>query len=170
MGHSGDPTALDRLVRTHLPETLRFATRLTGSLDSAEDVVQEALVRVTRSWATFRGESDFRTWLFRIVINVFRDRLSHERTTAGMPGDTVDRRAADPGDSAIVNELSRIIAQKISTLPPRQREVLVLMSYENLTPQQTAEVLGITVGNVHVTLHLARERLREELAPWMVEK
>ena len=77
---------LDRLVEAHLPTTMRFAIRLTGNRHEAEDVVAEALLRVARSWDEFRGEASFRTWLFRIVINVFRDRLKAERPAGGSSG------------------------------------------------------------------------------------
>ena len=79
MARSSEPNELDRLVTQNLSAALHFATRLTGSLDAAEDVLQEALVRVARSWKSFRKEAEFRTWLFRIVINVFRDRLASRR-------------------------------------------------------------------------------------------
>jgi RNA polymerase sigma-70 factor, ECF subfamily len=79
MARSSAPPELDRLVTQHLPWALGFATRLTGTPDAAEEVLQEALVRVARSWKSFRKEAEFRTWLFRIVINAFRDWLARKR-------------------------------------------------------------------------------------------
>ncbi len=67
-------------------------------------------------------------------------------------------------------EFHEFVAERVSALPPRQREVLILMTYENLTAAETAELLDITEANVHSTLHVARERLRRELAPYLVEK
>ncbi|HEV8003265.1 MAG TPA: sigma factor, partial [Planctomycetaceae bacterium] len=61
MARSSDQLELDRLVSEHLSAALRFATRLTGDVDAAEDVLQEALVRVARSWKTFRREAQFQT-------------------------------------------------------------------------------------------------------------
>ena len=69
-----DRSTVDRLVVEHLPVALRFALRLTGSTDTAEDVVQESLCRVLRSWRSYRGDATFRTWLLQIVVNVDRDR------------------------------------------------------------------------------------------------
>src|SRR5579862_3665171 len=97
MPRSSNQTDLDRLVTEHLGSALRFATRLTGRVDAAEDIVQEALLRVARSWKSFRGQAEFRTWLFRIVINVFRDRLARTRQpSAELPLDVVDNRPTDP--------------------------------------------------------------------------
>jgi RNA polymerase sigma-70 factor (ECF subfamily) len=162
---------LDRLVETHLPAALRFARRLTGNADAAEDLVGEALLRVAERFATFRGDADFRTWLFRILINVFRDRLRH-----GSPAtlsiedeqlDPIDRHARTPAEAMAVSELSDRIAAEVARLPPRQREVLVLVTFEELTVSETSTVLGVTEQNVHSTLSAARARLKERLAPYL---
>lgn len=167
---SGEPTPLDNLVDEHLPEALRFAIRLTGDPGAAEDVVQEALLRAARSWRTFRGQAQFRTWLFRIIINVFRDRAPQRPAASSLQADVVDPRAGDPAAEILNVELSQIVATRVSALPPRQREVLVLVTYEGLTPRDAAELLGISEASVYSNLHLARQRLRQELAPYLVEQ
>jgi RNA polymerase sigma-70 factor, ECF subfamily len=171
MARSSEPNELDRLVTQNLSAALQFATRLTGSLDAAEDVLQEALVRVARSWKSFRKDAEFRTWLFRIVINVFRDRLA--RTKPAEPGDfadLADHRNLDPARELQTAELGELIAARISALPPRQREVMVLTAFEDYSPRQTAGLLSITEANVHSTLAVARERLRKELASYLIER
>ena len=170
MGLAENRSILDRLVREQLPAALRFAVRLTGNLDVAEDVLQEALLRVARSWSTFRGESQFRTWLFRIVINVVRDRAHTRDQLTELPDNLRDDRTPDPVDAVEVGELGELVATLIARLPPRQREVLVLMTYEGLGVREAAEVLGVSSGNVRTNLHLARERLRKQLAPYLAEK
>jgi RNA polymerase sigma-70 factor (ECF subfamily) len=162
-----DSSSLDRLVLAHLPAALRFATRLVGDPDTAEDLVQEALVRVVRSWSGFRGEAAFRTWLFRIVINVFRDSLRRSsRADESLPGadDVVDARLDDPAQAAATAELGQRVAHEVSRLPPRQREVLVLSAYEGLSTAEIAAVLEISEANVHSTLFAARARLKTRLA------
>ena len=170
MGRSADKAGLDRLVSRHLSETLRFATRLTGDPEAAEEVVQEALVRVAGSWRSFRGEARFRTWLFRIVINAFRDRVAGRTRIGSLESDPADHRTMDPASMVLADELGRLIAARVSALPPRQREVLVLTAYEGLSSREVADVLGISEANVYATLHVARQRLRKELAPHLVEK
>ena len=170
MGLSDDRRALDRLVREHLPAALRFATRLTGDLDAAEDVLGEALLRAARAWATFRGESQFQTWLFRIVINAWHDHRTARELPVELPVELLDVRAIDPARNTQAKELGELIARLVSALPPRQREVLVLSTYEELRPHEVAETLGISEGNVRTNLHLARARLKKQLAPYLAEK
>lgn len=163
-----DSQVLSQHVRKHLPEALRFATRLTGNPEAAEELVGESLWRAARSWGTFRGQSTFRSWFWRVVINAFRDGLK-QRETETLPGDLMDRRGVAPSSTAMANELGQTIARLVSALPPRQREVLVLVSYEGLTVREVATLLEVTEANVHATLHHARNRLRQELAPYLVE-
>jgi RNA polymerase sigma-70 factor (ECF subfamily) len=171
MARSSDQIELDRLVTEHLPSALRFATRLTGDIDAAEEVVQEALVRVARSWKTFRGEARFQTWLFRIVINVFRSRTAvRSSRQVSLSGEMQDTHVADPAIGAQAKELSELIAARVSALPPRQREVMVLISFEGLSVKETASLLDITEANVHATLTVARARLTKELASYFARR
>jgi RNA polymerase sigma-70 factor (ECF subfamily) len=170
MGRSSDSAGLDHLVSSHLAEALRLATRLTGDPETAEEVVAEALARVAGAWSSFRGRSTFRTWLFRIVINAFRDYCAARRPTEPLCADVPDDRTAGPAQQAMADELGRMIAASVSALPPRQREVLVLVTYEGLSPREAAEVLGISEANVYSTLYTARKRLRRQLAPYLLEK
>lgn len=170
MTSPGDGTSFDRLVEEHLAPALRFATRLTGGVDAAEELVQEALLRAWRGRDGFRAESQFRTWLFRIVINVFRDRLAGRKTAEPLPAELTDERQIDPAAAASDAELGRRIAELVGALPPRQREVLVLVTYEGMDAREAAAVLGVTPANVHSTLHVARERLRRQLAPYLSER
>ena len=164
-----DRSTFDRLVREQLPKALRFATRLTGSVDAAEDVLQDALVKASRRWETFRGESKFQTWLFGIVVNAFRDRLARRREPGPLPTELTDARGADPPAQAVAGELSEIVAKAVSTLPPRQREVLVMIAYEGMNTSEAASALDITEQNVRTNLHLAREQLRKQLVGYLTE-
>jgi RNA polymerase sigma-70 factor (ECF subfamily) len=171
MARSSEAQELDRLVTQNLSAALQFATRLTGSLEPAEDVLQEALLRVAKSWKTFRKEAEFRTWLFRIVINVFRDRLARAKPAEpSQLDDLADHRSRDPANEAQTTELGELIAARVSALPPRQREVMVLTAFEGFSPRQTATLLSITEANVHSTLAVAREKLRKELASYLIER
>jgi RNA polymerase sigma-70 factor (ECF subfamily) len=177
MGESGGGhDRLDRLVREQLPAAMRLAVRLTGRSDDAEELVQETLVRVAKHWPSFRGEASFRTWLLSILINVFRDRLAHDRrerdrqSATGDLRDMTDPREPAPDRRLLHEELERVIAERVSQLPPRQREVLVLTVYEGLSVTDAAALLETSEQNIHATLHLARKRLREELAPYLLEK
>lgn len=166
-----DRPAFDRMVLEHLPAAQRFAIRLVGDAHAGEDLMQDAVVRAANGFKTFRGEARFRTWLFQIVVNCFRDQLAARlRIARPLPEDVTDANAANPATEAQSNELSAIVAAEVSKLPPRQREVLVLIAYEQLSAAETAHTLGMTEQNVRTTLHLARQRLRERLAPHLDSK
>lgn len=166
----GKRATFERLVSANLPAALRFAVRLTGRLDTAEDIVQEAMLRASRSWKTFRGKSQFKTWLLRIVINVYRDQHGGPPTPEKLAEDLVESKQPPPSDVAAAGELAETIARGVAALPLRQREVLVLSAYERLTPREIADTLEISEANVYSTLSAARDKLRRLLAPYLAEK
>jgi RNA polymerase sigma-70 factor (ECF subfamily) len=166
MNRSGDQAELSRLVLEHMEDALRLATRLCGDRHDAEDVVQEALYRAARGWKSFRRESKFRTWLFRIVVNVFRDRRRTARPYAQLPVDVPEHRC-DHVAALSAKELECLVADCIARLPPRQKEVLVLRIIEEVPPGEAARILDTNEANIHATLHAARSRLKQLLAPYL---
>jgi RNA polymerase sigma-70 factor, ECF subfamily len=169
----GNRRLLDRLVSGHLPEAVQFAMRLTGSEETAAEVIQESLYRAVRGIGTFRGQSQFRTWFYQIVVNTFHEQVatkSRKICSAEIADHLPDPQGRDPAAEAMAGELQDIIVQRISQLPTRQREVLVLITYERMRPSEVALVLGISETNVHVNLHHARTRLLAELSPYLTGK
>ena len=83
--------------------------------------------------------------------------------------DVVESRASDPASAIDEHELGRLVAQRVSSLPPRQREVMVLVVFENMSVWDAADVLGISETNVRVNLSHARQRLKQELAGYLSE-
>jgi RNA polymerase sigma-70 factor, ECF subfamily len=166
-----DRATFDRLVQEHLPAAERLAVRLTGQTQTAEDLVQNALLRACRGWKTFAGRRAFRTWLFQIVVHAFRDDISRRspRPSESLETQERDRRPNDPPTLAAAAELGRIVAGAVSRLPPRQREVIVLHTYQQLTDAEVAAALNTTSQNVRTTLHLARQRLRVVLRAYLSE-
>jgi RNA polymerase sigma-70 factor (ECF subfamily) len=160
----------EQQVRDHLPDALRLAQRLTHCPDKAEEVVQTALLRASRGWRSFRGDCQFQTWLYRIVVNASRDmRRSARHDMEALPGTVPDPSNREPVDITAENELGEYVARCIARLPARQREVLVLVTYEDLSASEIADLLEITPANVHATLHVARKRMRELLQPYFAE-
>ncbi len=164
-----DRPTFDRLVVEHLPAAQRFAVRLTGRADLAEDVVQDAMVRAARAWPGLRTAGGFRTWLFRVVVTAWRDGHDREaRRPAGrLMSDPAGPTHEGPADRATTAELGERVAAAVSALPPRQREVLVLTVYEQLSDAEVAAVLGTNRQNVRTHLHLARRRLAALLQPYL---
>jgi len=170
MGVWDQRSTFDRQLKEHLPRALRLAVRLTGDLDTAEEVVQEAMVRASRSWKTYRGEAPFRGWLYRIVVNTFRDQLAHGPSTRALVDEPLDSKGRQPSEFAMARELGELVAAEISELPPRQREVMVLSAFEAMEAGEIALVLRISEESVYSNLHLARTKLRRRLAHYLAEK
>jgi RNA polymerase sigma-70 factor (ECF subfamily) len=151
----------------HLPAAHRLAIGLSGTADAGEELVQESMLRASRSWQSFRGEAAFTTWLFQIVINVFRDSIRRRSSEPTELLEQADRRSSDPRDLASGAELGALIAQHVSHLPPRQREVLILIAYESFSIGQAAGLLGISQQNVRTNLHFARQALKTRLGAYL---
>lgn len=156
------------MLRQQIPDAMRLATRLTGNLHDAEDIVQEAFLRAARAKDAFRGESSLRTWISRIVVNVFRTSVSRHKPTESLSEDpSRDARRTGIDISLYSSEQcdrARLVASQVSNLPERQREVLVMCVYENMSAAEVAEALNLTVQNVYANLSAARKQLRESLA------
>lgn len=166
MTRSGDKAELSRLVAEHMEDALRLATRLCGDPHEAEDVLQEALYRAARGWKSFRRESRFRTWLYRIVVNAFRDWRRVQRPAAALPADLPEHRG-DHVAAMSAKELEGVVARCIARLPPRQKEVVTLRIVEELPTGEVARILETNEANVHATLYAARTRLKQQLAPYL---
>jgi RNA polymerase sigma-70 factor (ECF subfamily) len=162
-----DRERFDQLVRESLPKVQRLAIRLCGDLSRAQDVSQEALLRAARGWRGFREEASFATWMYRLTVNAWRDEMRRREQPGGLEGEPTDEKGSGPAAGAAAKELGEIVAARVSELPPRQREVLILVAYEGHSMAEAAEVLEISEQNVRTTLHLAREKLKEKLAGYL---
>ena len=155
-------TEFEQAVANAIPSMLRMAERVSTDKDLAEEAVQDALLKVARSWKTFRGESAFETWLCRIVIHAVRDRIGRRKHS--VPLDNVlDEASAEqngPQQKAIVAEQADRVRGAVGQLPERQREVLTLYTWEAMQPSEIADLLEISTQNVHANLYEARKQLK----------
>jgi RNA polymerase sigma-70 factor (ECF subfamily) len=164
----GDSEAFRALFDSHHREMFRFAYRLTGVVDAAEDITQECFLRLIRRPAFDRGRGSLRQYLYGIVRNLVRQHQQASGREVLWNGDDDDQIPAatatlDPMASA---ELTAIVQAAISALPPLQREAIVLCEFEDLSLDEAAAVVGADVGTVKSRLHRAREGLRRSLAPY----
>jgi RNA polymerase sigma-70 factor, ECF subfamily len=160
---TNDPRTFERLVAEHLDRALSLAIRLTGRVPDAEDIMQDALLKATQHWPSYRWVGPFDRWLMRIVINTFRDHLSRRRVGQPLDQTWQDVRATNPATASEQHEIAAEVARAVSQLPPRQREVIVLTVYEQMSAREAAEMLSTTEANVRVNLHHARANLRQRL-------
>jgi RNA polymerase sigma-70 factor (ECF subfamily) len=160
----GDERAFQLLSRRHLPAMLGLARRVLGNAAEAEDVAQEAFMRVWTHAPRWQPLARFRTWLTRIVINLCLDRkrrvpwVELERA-----GEIVDQ-SPGVGDKAEDAERERMLAAAIKKLPARQRSAIALTYGDGMSNAQVAEILDTSVSAVETLLVRAKQNLRRALA------
>ena len=179
---SGDPRAAECLVSRYGERAYRLARRITGNGQDAEEVVQDAFWSVVRKIDTFRGDSAFGSWLYRIVANAAYQKLRspHSRRhdlslEEVLPWfDEYGRHAAPVADwspravdPAMQTELRTALSAAIDELPASYRAVLVLRDVEGRSNQEIAEALGLGIAVVKTRAHRARLFLRKRLGESM---
>ena len=175
----GDPAAFGELVLRHQDRAFNLAFRLTGSHEDAADAVQEAFLKAYRGIQSFRRQSSFYTWLFRIVVNEVRSRRRRKGPAgrgdfsldAGSDCDPAKGPAAvqsdgpDPSEEASQAERRQIVHEALQALEFDQRAIIALRDIEGRDYAEIAEVLGCPAGTVKSRLHRARMTLKDALAP-----
>jgi RNA polymerase sigma-70 factor (ECF subfamily) len=158
----GDQQAFAELMRLHQEQVVRLAFRLVGDKAEALDIAQEVFVAAYERLPFWDPRAQFSTWLFRVTANVSVDHLRRRarRRKAEQESARLRRVEAEGEASAPGEELKSRVARAIDRLPERQRAVLSLHFLEGFPEAETAEILGITVNNVRVTLHKAIARVR----------
>lgn len=171
---SGDHAAFARLVEATHRDTYALALHLTGCVEDARDVTQEAYLRAYRGLGSFRGDARFSTWMYRITANVAATqagrnrRHRHDELTDDSP--IADPRPDhDPALAADAGDLRDRILVALGQLPPKLRAVIVLRDVYELPHDAIAEELGISVTAAKVRLHRARHRLRSDVFPELAE-
>jgi RNA polymerase sigma-70 factor (ECF subfamily) len=167
---AGDVDAFGALVRRYQARMVGLARTLTGVPEDAEDLAQEVFVRVFRSLGAFRGDSVFRTWLYRVAINVsrtHRSRRLRERAVWQDSGED-DETSLDPPDRMDVEAdlIARdAIGHALDRLPEALRTAVTLRDVHGLDYRDIAEATGVPIGTVESRIFRARQRLRAWLAP-----
>jgi RNA polymerase sigma-70 factor (ECF subfamily) len=177
----GDRAAFAILVRRHQTPLYNFAYRQLRVPSQAEDVVQEAFVRVVQNAADFKHEARFTTWLYTITRNLCIDQLrkralrkhaSLDEARHGEEGDgpTLGEQTADARASvereATGTELKERIARAVETLPDEQREVFLMREIANLPFKEIADITGVPENTVKSRMRYALERLQQALSEY----
>jgi RNA polymerase sigma-70 factor (ECF subfamily) len=161
----GDQAAFEELYRAHVGRVYALCLRLTADRVRAEELTQDAFVRAWERLASFRGESAFSSWLYRLTVNVvfLSQRAGRRRALRVF---TTDDPAAfeTPGDVPGTEAGRLDLEHAIAALPPGAREVFVLHDVEGYRHQEIAELTGIAEGTSKAQLFRARRLLREALS------
>jgi RNA polymerase sigma-70 factor (ECF subfamily) len=159
----GDERAFRQLARRHLPAMLGLSRRMLGNAAEAEDVAQEALMRIWTHAPRWRPLALFRTWLTRVVINLCLDRKRRAPwLELEAAGEIVDP-APGAADKAESDERERMVAAAVDKLPARQRTAIMLTYGEGMSNAEVAEILDTSVSAVETLLVRGKQNLRRAL-------
>ncbi len=170
----GDEEALAGIIARYSTQVTNLARRMLGDREAAEDVAQEAFLRVYQARDRFRPDSDFRVWLYRIVGNLCRNELRRRgRKPVELAGDVADRAGALPHSesrperAAESEALRAAIQDALQHLPENQRQAVLLRRYEGLSYAEIGQILGCSEGAVDGLLSRARSTLRKHLSDFL---
>jgi RNA polymerase sigma-70 factor (ECF subfamily) len=181
-----DEHAFNQLVRQYERRVYGLLLRLIGRRDEAEDLAQEVFVQVFKAIGAFRGEAKLSTWIFRIAINLSKNRTkylarrradsqdSFEGAGEEIPLDGAKDGAltaiARPDELVSGMQLEAIVERAIAALEPEFREVLILRDVEDMTYDEIAEITGLADGTVKSRIHRARAQLKQAVELAIGEK
>ncbi|MFA6132650.1 MAG: sigma-70 family RNA polymerase sigma factor [Phycisphaerae bacterium] len=176
----GDMQAFGMLVAKYQDRLLNLVGRVCGRWAEAEDLAQEAFLKALEKLGTFRGQSQFYTWLFRIAANLA---LSHRRhverinfrsvndgdeavggQAAGLSAMLAQRRHPSPEAAAMTAETSTRVAAELEDLEEQMRMIIILRDIEDMSYEEIAQVLDVPAGTVKSRLHRARCLLKDKLS------
>jgi RNA polymerase sigma-70 factor (ECF subfamily) len=175
-----DMDAWEELMGRHVDKAFQIAYGILGQRNDAEEVTQDAFVRIYKALPKFRGDAEFTTWMYRIVVNQARNKYRWNKRRGAHVNVSIDQDFSDqhsvgrqtlhlpdtcktPDYTLMQVEFEGEIADEIQKLPPVNREALLLRNVKNLSYEQIAELLGVKVGTIKSRIARAREELRRRL-------
>jgi len=173
---AGDQTAFNLLVLKYQHRVLKLVGRFVNDAAEAEDVAQEAFLKAYRALASFRGDSAFYTWLYRIAINTAKNALvSQRRRPVDFDLDLQDpeqydrqaklKEADTPEGVLLTDEIRAVVEEAMEQLPEDLRTAIVLRELEGLSYEEIAEAMDCPVGTVRSRIFRAREAIDKKLKP-----
>jgi RNA polymerase sigma-70 factor (ECF subfamily) len=159
----GRSSAFDLIVERHRRAVYQVCYRFVNNHEDASDLSQDVFLRVFRGLSNFKGQSSLGTWVHRIAINVCLNHVSLKRPVSESIGEQqfVDDSAPSPHAQMLSGERSALIRAAVARLPRKQRSALVLRVFQDLSHQEIAEALGISVGAVKANVFHALQNLKK---------
>jgi RNA polymerase sigma-70 factor, ECF subfamily len=172
----GDTAAFEQLIERHQSLIAGTVARMLGSNSDVEDIAQQVFIRVWKSAGRYTPRAKFTTWLLKITRNLVFNEMRRTKRRAHVPiqpdpeAEEIglkDEASGTPDASLLEHELQQTIEEAIIQLPETQRMALVLRRYDQLSYEQIAEVLDVSVPAVKSLLFRARTELRERLSKYL---
>ena len=179
---AGDPAELGRMVEIFMEPVYRLCLRMTGNEQDAEDATQETFIKVIRSIQGFEGRSSLATWIYRIAVNESLMSLRRGKPLSNVVEIDKDAEQGEDGEIQIVDwamlpevelmsaEGKLALDQAILNLPESLRSVFILRDLQDLSIEETASALELSIANVKTRLLRARLKLRQELSLYYKER
>lgn len=171
-----DERAFNELVRTYERRVFALVFRMLGNRAEAEDLAQEVFIQVFKSIGSFRGDSKFTTWIYRIAINHCKNRVKYLRVRHSKQQDELEAVAermplgegrgsntghiARPDEALAGKQIERIVQEAIAEIEPGFRECLILRDVEELSYEEIEAITGLPTGTVKSRIFRARAQLR----------
>ncbi|MBP0603277.1 MULTISPECIES: RNA polymerase sigma factor RpoE [Aeromonas] len=172
----GDKNAFNLLVRKYQHKVVNLVARYVNNPGDVPDVAQEAFIKAYRALPTFRGESAFYTWLYRIAVNTAKNYLTSQGRrppSSDVEADEAEyygggealQEVATPENLALTDEIKRTVFTAIEALPEDLRTAITLREMEGLSYEEIAEIMDCPVGTVRSRIFRAREAIDKRLQP-----
>jgi RNA polymerase sigma-70 factor (ECF subfamily) len=167
---AGDERAIESLVRQYETGVFRLALSVVDDPIEASEVTQETFISALKALRTYRDQSSFKSWIYKIAFNKSRSHLRKQkilerlRSTLTTIFQVEAQKALSPEEAIIENEEEAAVWKSLNKLNEHHRIVVILRYFHELSVAEIAEILSIHEGTIHSRLHNARERLRVELA------
>jgi RNA polymerase sigma-70 factor, ECF subfamily len=175
LAQSGDARAFEALVVKYQRRIARHVARYVRRAADVEDVVQDTFIRVYRGLPSFRGDSSFYSWLYRIASNVAISALKRDPAPVLLGDDAPDERAdafqpgvsdnEDPERRLIASQIADAVQRALERLQPELSEALMLYEVEGKSYAEIAQMVGIPIGTVRTRIFRAREFIAQRLEP-----
>ena len=175
LAQAGDARAFEALVVKYQRRIARHVARFVKSADDVEDVVQDVFVRAYRGLASFRGDSQFYSWLYRIASNAALNHLRRASDDVLLGDDAPDERigefapgvsdSAQPDRTLMAEQIADAVQRALAKLQPQLAEALMLFEVEKKSYSEIAEMLHIPIGTVRTRIFRAREFIARRLEP-----
>jgi RNA polymerase sigma-70 factor (ECF subfamily) len=166
---NGDRRAFDLLVRKYQHKVIGLISRYVHNYAECEDVAQEAFVRAWRAIGSFRGESAFYTWMYKIAVNTAKNHLAIEDAVF-VPGADRMQESATPERELMRQEIEQTVFATVQALPEELRTAITLREVEGLSYEEIAETMGCPIGTVRSRIFRAREAIDEKLRPLLSDR
>jgi RNA polymerase sigma-70 factor (ECF subfamily) len=165
----GDTRAFERLVEKYKKRIYYLAYKMTRDHDSADELAQESFVKAYQAMSGFKPGYSFYTWIYRICVNLSINFLKREKQSVSVDflrdsGIAIDRcDESSQLERMIASEQAAIVKEAMNTLPPDQKAVFILKTYDDMSYEQMAEIMDCSIGTVMSRLFRARRKLKKAL-------